>query len=163
LTTHSIVGGIVGASVTLGIIASGAASAFSLVQWGKIGSIALSWVLLPVLGGIASYILFFNIKKFILQYNEQAKAQLKVIKEERKRFKEEHKSAFDRLTELQQISYTQTMPQDASLIDMDEALSEDDFESDYYKRMHRIEKSASWLVPTRPWRITCPCWRRSAP
>lgn len=92
-TTHSIVGGIVGASVTLGFIASGAASAFSLVQWGKIGSIALSWVVSPVLGGLVSYILFFNIKKFILQYNEQAQTQLKEIKEEKKRFKEEHRTA----------------------------------------------------------------------
>ncbi len=139
-TTHSIVGGIVGASVTLGFIASGAASAFSLVQWGKIGSIALSWVVSPVLGGLVSYILFFNIKKFILQYNEQAQTQLKEIKEEKKRFKEEHRTAFDRLTEIQKISYTQAMARDGALVDLDETVTEDDYESDYYKQMHRIEK-----------------------
>jgi len=139
-TTHSIVGGIVGASVTLGIIASGAAEAFSLVQWGKIGAIALSWVVSPLLGGLVAYVLFANIKKYILNYNERADAALKAIKEEKKRFKAEYKSAFERLTELQQISYTQAMARDGALVDLDGTATEEDYESDYYKQMHRIER-----------------------
>jgi inorganic phosphate transporter, PiT family len=139
-TTHSIVGGIVGASVTLGFIASGAANAFSLVQWGKIGSIALSWVVSPALGGLVAYILFSNIKKHILNYNEQAEAQLKAIKVEKKRFTEEHKTAFERLTELQKISYTHVMARDGALVDTRGSVSDEDFESDYYKQMYRIER-----------------------
>lgn len=43
-TTHSIVGGVVGAGV--------AAAGFAAVNWGAIGTIAASWVISPVLGGI---------------------------------------------------------------------------------------------------------------
>ena len=117
-TTHSIIGGIVGASVTLGFIAAGGAEALSLVHWGQIGTIALSWVVSPVLGGLVAYILFFNIKKFILNYNYEAQARLDQIKEQRKVHKEAHKSAFERMTELQQISYTQAMARDAAQIDL---------------------------------------------
>jgi PiT family inorganic phosphate transporter len=138
-TTHSIIGGIVGASVTLGFIAAGGAEALSLVHWGQIGTIALSWVVSPVLGGLVAYILFFNIKKFILNYNEEAQARLDQIKEQRKVHKEAHKSAFERMTELQQISYTQAMARDAAQIDLEEKQTEDDFESDYYKELYRIE------------------------
>ena len=67
-TTHSIIGGIVGSSITLGIILNGTETAFALVHWGKIGTIALSWVLSPLLGGIVSYILFYYIKNHILKY-----------------------------------------------------------------------------------------------
>lgn len=137
-TTHSIVGGIVGASITLGVIASGAGDAFSLVQWSKIGTIALSWVISPVLGGVAAYILFWNIKKYILKYNDQAQAALDIIKREKKALKERQKTAFERMTELQQISYTQTMARDAAQVDLDAQLDEENFESDYYKELYRI-------------------------
>jgi len=139
-TTHSIVGGIVGASLTLGVIASGAAEAYNLVQWGKIGTIALSWVISPLLGGLAAYLLFSAIKKYVLDYNEQAKVDLKSIKEEKKRYKEEHKTSFERLTELQQISYTQAMARDGALMDVQGTVSDEDFESDYYREMYRIER-----------------------
>ena len=40
-TTHSIVGGIVGASVTLGFMIGGSKTGLALVQWDKIGSIVI--------------------------------------------------------------------------------------------------------------------------
>lgn len=136
-TTHSIIGGIVGSSVTLGLMITESDQALSLVQWNEIGTIALSWVLSPLLGGLASYVLYFQIKKHILQYNEQANEELHNIRRQRIQLNEEHKSAFERLGELQQIAYTNTMVRDA------QAMRESDFaptdlESDYYKQLYEI-------------------------
>ena len=41
-TTHSIIGGIVGASVTLGYVANSIDDPMSMVQWGQVGQIAVS-------------------------------------------------------------------------------------------------------------------------
>jgi inorganic phosphate transporter, PiT family len=57
-TTHSIVGAIVGfAAVGIGIEA---------VKWGKVGSIAASWVISPVIAGALAYALFRSVQKLIL-------------------------------------------------------------------------------------------------
>lgn len=57
-TTHSIVGAIVGfAIVGIGVDA---------VQWGKIGFIAASWVVSPVLGGSIAFLLMLSIRALIL-------------------------------------------------------------------------------------------------
>ncbi len=57
-TTHSIVGAIVGfAAVGIGIEA---------VQWGKVGTIVMSWVISPALSGIIAYWLFVSVQRFIL-------------------------------------------------------------------------------------------------
>jgi PiT family inorganic phosphate transporter len=138
-TTHSIIGGIVGSSITLGIILSGSDSAFALVHWDQIGTIALSWVLSPVLGGLVSYALFFNIKKHILRFNEEAEAQLMEIKREKKAHKKEHKKAFETLSEIQQIVYNNAMARDAQAI-TEPDYTEDDLESDYYRELYRIDR-----------------------
>ena len=83
-TTHSIIGGIVGSSITLGIILEDGAHAFELVHWDKIGTIALSWVLSPLLGGFIAFLLYGFIKRFILNYNDIAHRQLKEIAQEKK-------------------------------------------------------------------------------
>ena len=57
-TTHSIVGAIVGfAAVGIGIEA---------VKWAKVGSIAASWVVSPVIAGGIAYFLFRSVQKLIL-------------------------------------------------------------------------------------------------
>ncbi len=57
-TTHTIVGAIVGfAAVGIGIDA---------VQWGKVGTIVMSWVVSPALSGIIAYWLFVSVQRFIL-------------------------------------------------------------------------------------------------
>ncbi|MBM7499713.1 PiT family inorganic phosphate transporter [Brachybacterium muris] len=63
-TTHAIIGGIVGAAVTTGLVTG--TGGLAMVQWGEIGQIAVSWVLSPLLGGIAAYLLFGAIKRRIL-------------------------------------------------------------------------------------------------
>lgn len=83
-TTHSIVGAIVGSSITLGVILDGAGNAFTLVQWDKVLQIVMSWVLSPVLGGLVSYLIFLFIKKKVLAFNNNAHAGLELLKAERR-------------------------------------------------------------------------------
>jgi PiT family inorganic phosphate transporter len=54
-TTHSIVGGVMGAGI--------AAAGFSIVAWGTMGKIAASWVISPILGGIIAAAFLYSIKK----------------------------------------------------------------------------------------------------
>ena len=57
-TTHSIIGAIVGfAAVGIGM---------DVVQWGKVGSIAMSWVVSPLLAGSIAFALFISVQKLIL-------------------------------------------------------------------------------------------------
>lgn len=58
-TTHSIVGSIVGfAIVGIGVDA---------VQWGKVGTIVMSWVTSPLLAAILSFLIFRSVQKLILE------------------------------------------------------------------------------------------------
>lgn len=140
-TTHSIIGGIVGSSIALGVTINGTDSALSLVKWDKIGQIAISWVLSPVLGGLVSYALYGLIKKHILNYNDAVAAELREIKQEKRRHRDEHKKAFERLSEIQQISYTSAMARDA-FIKSDKDFDPEDLESEYYRKLHEVESKA---------------------
>ncbi|MBV7294751.1 inorganic phosphate transporter [Corynebacterium sp. TAE3-ERU12] len=139
-TTHSIIGGIVGAALTIGFYTG--VGGWDMVQWSGIGLIAISWVLSPVLGGAVAWVLFSLIKRYILVYNEQADAQLQLLKERRHKLMKEHKNRFQRLSELQQISYTSAMVCDAITVAQEE-YDADELESDYYKELHRLNDEAN--------------------
>lgn len=70
-TTHSIVGGVMGAGI--------AAAGFSIVAWGTIGKIALSWIISPVLGGIVAALFLFAIKKTIVFKDDKIVAAVKWV------------------------------------------------------------------------------------
>ena len=70
-TTHSIIGGIVGASIALGLTLH-SDQTFSLVYWHKIWHIVASWVISPVLGGIMSWLVYGQIKKHVLMHGSVA-------------------------------------------------------------------------------------------
>ena len=57
-TTHSIVGAIVGFGVV--------ALSIEAVQWGKVGSIVMSWVVSPLLAGTIAFALFVSVQRLIL-------------------------------------------------------------------------------------------------
>ena len=57
-TTHSIVGGVLGAGI--------AAGGWAIADWGVMGKIAASWVISPVLGGALAALFLFAIKKTVL-------------------------------------------------------------------------------------------------
>ena len=65
-TTHSIVGGVVGAGI--------AAAGFDVINWAKIGSIALSWVISPVMGGVIASLFLALIKSRIMYVDDKIAA-----------------------------------------------------------------------------------------
>lgn len=61
-TTHSIVGAIVGfAAVGIGIDA---------VQWGKVGTIVMSWVVSPLTAGFIAYLIYLSVQRLILSQDD---------------------------------------------------------------------------------------------
>ncbi|MGI9202287.1 MAG: inorganic phosphate transporter [Woeseiaceae bacterium] len=61
-TTHSIVGAIVGfAAVGIGVDA---------VQWSKVGTIVMSWVVSPVTSGFIAYLIYLTVQKLILRHED---------------------------------------------------------------------------------------------
>ena len=65
-TTHSIVGGVMGAGI--------AAAGFNIVAWGTMAQIAASWIISPVLGGIIAAIFLYSIKKTIVFKDDKVKS-----------------------------------------------------------------------------------------
>lgn len=65
-TTHSIIGAIVG----FGIVGIG----FDAVRWGDVANIAFAWMLFPLLGGAAAYLLMKSILVLILRSPTPVKA-----------------------------------------------------------------------------------------
>ena len=142
-TTHAIIGGIVGSSLTLGfIIADGGSSPWSLVKWEKIGTIAVSWVLSPLLGGAVSYALFYLIKRNVLEYNARMEEQIKAVKAERKAYKEQHRLRFESLDEAEQIQATSAMARDAQIYGSPD-FDYTELESNYYKGLYEIDRRKS--------------------
>lgn len=139
-TTHAIIGGIVGSSVSFGFIVSGENSdPFSLVKWSQIGTIAISWVLSPLLGGLVSYGLFYLVKRNILDYNTKVEEQLKAVKAEKKAYKEQHRLRFESLDEQEKIQAASAMARDAQIYD-ELDYEADELESNYYKGLHEIDQ-----------------------
>jgi PiT family inorganic phosphate transporter len=61
-TTHSIVGAMIG----FGIIAGG----FSMINWGKLGAVVLSWIISPVFSLVIGFVMFKIIVKTILSQKD---------------------------------------------------------------------------------------------
>ncbi len=70
-TTHSIVGGVMGAGI--------AAAGFSIVAWGTMGKIAASWIISPVLGGVIAAAFLYSIKKSIVYKEDKITAAKKWV------------------------------------------------------------------------------------
>ncbi len=61
-TTHSIVGAIVGfAAVGIGVDA---------VQWAKVGTIVMSWVVSPLTAGFIAYLIYRSVQRLILSHED---------------------------------------------------------------------------------------------
>tara|TARA_R110001592_G_scaffold138511_6_gene357811 strand:- start:24870 stop:26420 length:1551 start_codon:yes stop_codon:yes gene_type:complete len=70
-TTHSIVGGVLGAGI--------AAGGFGIANWDKMGAIAASWVISPVLGGLIAAAFLLFIKKKIIYQTDMIQAAKKFV------------------------------------------------------------------------------------
>jgi inorganic phosphate transporter, PiT family len=70
-TTHSIIGAVLGAGI--------AAGGWGLVNWGTIGSIVMSWVISPVLGGAIGAAFLYLIKRSITYRSEMTQAASRTV------------------------------------------------------------------------------------
>jgi inorganic phosphate transporter, PiT family len=61
-TTHSIVGAMIGFGITAG--------GFSVIKWGKLGAVVLSWVISPVFAMAIGFLMFKTIVQFILSRDD---------------------------------------------------------------------------------------------
>ena len=70
-TTHSIVGGVLGAGI--------AAGGWDVVNWAKMGQIAASWVISPVFGGIIAAAFLYLIKRSITYQKDMLLAARRMV------------------------------------------------------------------------------------
>lgn len=70
-TTHSIVGGVLGAGI--------AAAGWDVANWGKVATIAASWIISPVFGGIIAALFLYLIKRTIMYQRDIMGAAQRVV------------------------------------------------------------------------------------
>ena len=70
-TTHSIVGGVLGAGI--------AAGGWGIADWGKVQQIVASWVISPAMGGLIAASFLYGIKHFIFDKDDKITAGKRVI------------------------------------------------------------------------------------
>jgi len=70
-TTHSIVGGVLGAGI--------AAAGWSIANWDKMGAIAASWVISPVIGGLIAASFLYSIKRSITYKDDMISSAKKML------------------------------------------------------------------------------------
>lgn len=70
-TTHSIVGGVLGAGI--------AAGGWNIVDWGTMGKIAASWVISPVLGGVIAAGFLYFIKRTVTYRRNKIRAAKRMV------------------------------------------------------------------------------------
>lgn len=70
-TTHSIVGGVLGAGI--------AAGGWEVANWGKMGQIAASWLISPVIGGLIAAAFLYLIKRTITYQSDMLLAAKRMV------------------------------------------------------------------------------------
>ena len=70
-TTHSIVGGVLGAGI--------AAGGWSIANWNTVGAIVASWVISPVLGGVIAAAFLYVIKRSIVYQPDRIASARRVV------------------------------------------------------------------------------------
>lgn len=70
-TTHSIVGGVLGAGIASG--------GMGIANWTKMGQIAASWVISPVMGGVIAAAFLYLIKRTITYQRDMASAAERMV------------------------------------------------------------------------------------
>ncbi len=123
----------------MGFFLGGGEAIESLVKWNKIGQIAISWVLSPVLGGLISYVIYAQIKKYILNYNEKAQEKLNDLKTRKKQVKAKHKQSLKMLSENERSAIHESWAFDAETT-QEKDYERNDLESDYYRELYDLKQ-----------------------
>ncbi|WP_096017067.1 inorganic phosphate transporter [Campylobacter lanienae] len=147
-TTHAIVGGIVGSALMMGYIYYNDGNTLEMVKWSSIGSIVLSWVISPVMGGVISYIVFGYIKTKIITPSAELQAQIKAIKAQKRSFKENYISELSNKSEAEQIQELRNI----AISDDEEGVSS----SPFRERMKEYKKEEKLIDAIRYMRLHIP-------
>ena len=134
-TTHAIIGGIVGSALCMAAL--NGVDSVALIQWDKLGEIALSWILSPVLGGIVSYLLFSRIKKTFWTTTLGPIIRSKASSWRRKPIKKSTACFFDALSESEKVEYATKMAHDAQIYDEPD-FDPEELQSEYYRGLHPL-------------------------
>ncbi len=153
--THSLIGGLVGGSILLGFNAGGIDFAFSTVKWAKVGSIAISWVLSPLLGAMLSYAVYGLIKKYILSYNDATEIKIKALKSRKKDIKKQQRKHFESLPENEQLTYTASLLRDQELFKENDCTREE-LETQYYQDLFDLQHERESLDTLKALRTYVP-------
>ncbi|MEW8505401.1 MAG: inorganic phosphate transporter [Candidatus Thiodiazotropha sp.] len=70
-TTHTIVGGVLGAGITVG--------GLDLVNWDTLATITISWFFSPILGGLIAALLLYLVKRTITYQDDMSRAAGRVL------------------------------------------------------------------------------------
>ncbi|MBZ0218568.1 MAG: inorganic phosphate transporter [Fimbriimonadaceae bacterium] len=70
-TTHSIVGGVLGAGI--------AAGGWSIANWDKMGAIAASWIISPAMGGLIAAAFLYLIERTIIHQRDKSEAAKRMV------------------------------------------------------------------------------------
>ncbi|ASJ74820.1 inorganic phosphate transporter [Granulosicoccus antarcticus] len=70
-TTHSIVGGVLGAGI--------AAGGLGIADWGKVSQIVISWLISPLMGGIIAASFLYLIKRTIMYQEDRVAAAKRIV------------------------------------------------------------------------------------
>ena len=100
-------------------------------------------------GRAGSYVLFYQVKKHVLDYNEEIVKRLKEVKAERKAYKEEHRLRFEALPEQERLEAASAMARDAQIYGESD-FDPDELESAYYKGLYVIEQRKSSIDAYKP-------------
>ncbi|WP_096019555.1 inorganic phosphate transporter [Campylobacter lanienae] len=147
-TTHAIVGGIVGSALMMGYIYYNDGNTLEMVKWSSIGSIVLSWVISPVMGGVISYMVFGYIKTKIITPSAELQAQIKAIKAQKRSFKENYISELSNKSEAEQIQELRNI----AISDDEEGVSS----SPFRERMKEYKKEEKLIDSIRYMRLHIP-------
>ena len=139
-TTHSIVGGILGAGIVMGMLHFGGWTETSgMIKWSKVLEIVASWFISPVAGLIIAYMIFGFVKTKIIIPSQQKYDQIKELKKERKTYKNQYFKELRTKSEAEQLS---TLRKIASIDDDDD---DDDLsvsvKSEYKNQIRKMKKA----------------------
>lgn len=70
-TTHSIVGGVLGAGI--------AAGGWGIANWHTVGAIVASWIISPIMGGVIAALFLYIIKRGIIYQRDKVRSAQRVV------------------------------------------------------------------------------------
>ncbi len=156
-TTHSIVGGIIGAGITMGMIHFGTWSdTAGLIKWSKVLEIVASWFISPVAGGIIAYMVFGYVKTKIITPSVQLHEKVKALKKERKTYKNQYFKELSTKSEAEQLSALRKVAAAAEEDDEDDITNTVAVRSEYRDQLRRMKKNERSIDVLKYMRMNIP-------